>query len=171
MQGRYGEAEKIFERINRQESKELMHKDRMLARLALSCYGKQEYKKAEKLFKEVLDLRMKYFNPKTFYHYNMIKEKMIDCDIQLVCVQYPMRSILPLKKMLLPYNGIMFVDNEQAFKKAVKEEGYSAYFIDNFGGAFGHCTEKGNRLIAENIVKTMLAQGICAKRLSGKNIK
>jgi hypothetical protein len=69
-----------------------------------------------------------------------------------------MRSVLPLKKIFQIQEGIIFVDNEQIFKKAVKKSGYKEYFIDMFAGDFGHCTEKGNRLLAENIANVILKE-------------
>jgi hypothetical protein len=68
-----------------------------------------------------------------------------------------MRSVKPLKKLLKSDSGVIFVNNEMSFRKAVKNEGYSAYFIDLFGGDFGHCTDKGNMLLAGNIAEKILA--------------
>ena len=73
-----------------------------------------------------------------------------------------MRSVEPLKKMFDSPAGIVFVDNERIFKKAIQEKGYEVYFWDNFAGDFGHCTPKGNRLLAENIARTIL-KGIFGK--------
>ena len=42
------------------------------------------------------------------------------------------------------------------FNKAVEKEGAEEYFTDMFGGIFGHCTFKGNKLLAENIAKSIL---------------
>jgi hypothetical protein len=53
---------------------------------------------------------------------------------------------------------IIFVDNKKVFKDAVKKDGYNTYFVDMFGGDFGHCTVKGNRLLAENIANTILKE-------------
>jgi hypothetical protein len=53
---------------------------------------------------------------------------------------------------LLGENGdIIFVDNGPIFREAVRKFGYDAIFHDKFAGQFGHCTEKGNRLLAKNI--------------------
>ena len=79
-------------------------------------------------------------------------------------MQYPMCSVEPLKKIFAGQEGIIFVDNEKVFKDALREGGYRAYFIDMFAGDFGHCTEKGNRLLAENIAKVIL------KNIFGKYI-
>jgi len=51
---------------------------------------------------------------------------------------------------------LFFVDNEQVFKEAVKKAGYKEYFKDMFAGDFGHCTQKGNELLAQNIADVIL---------------
>jgi tetratricopeptide (TPR) repeat protein len=103
----------------------------------------------------VINMRLKYYNSVTKTNYLKLKRTLDENKIQLVAVQYPMRSILPLKKMLEGENGIIFVDNENLFKNAVKKEGYNEFFLDCFGGDFGHCTKKGNRLLANNIANTI----------------
>jgi len=50
------------------------------------------------------------------------------------------------------------VDNEKMFNEGVKREGYDEYFNDCFAGDFGHCTPKGNRLLAENIAGVILTE-------------
>jgi len=42
------------------------------------------------------------------------------------------------------------------FRDALKEHPYSELFTDNFGGEFGHCTPKGNSILAENIAEVIL---------------
>ncbi len=54
-------------------------------------------------------------------------------------------------------DDIIFVDNEKLFRKAVRQDGMTVYFRDMFAVEFGHCTEKGNRLLAENIARSILA--------------
>ena len=101
-------------------------------------------------------------NRMTANNYHKLKSILDKRGTRLVCVQYPMCSIEPLKKIFEGERGVIFVDNEEVFKRAVKESEYSDYFIDVFGGNFGHCTPKGNRLLAENIAKVIL------KEVSGK---
>jgi hypothetical protein len=70
-----------------------------------------------------------------------------------------MRSLAPLKNLFQDNDqGIVFVDNENIFKNAVRKDGPGVYFKDMFGGDFGHCTDKGNRLLAENIANTILKE-------------
>jgi len=53
---------------------------------------------------------------------------------------------------------VIFVDNERIFKDAIGKKGYNKYFTDMFGGDFGHCTQKGNKLLAENIANAILKE-------------
>ena len=80
-------------------------------------------------------------------------------------MQYPMRNITLLRNIFKEEmeDNIIFVDNERVFKDAVKREGYKEYFKDMFGGDFGHCTEKGNRLLAENIANVILKEAFNKK--------
>ncbi|MFH1889029.1 MAG: tetratricopeptide repeat protein [Candidatus Omnitrophota bacterium] len=104
-------------------------------------------------------LRLGYYNPVTVNNYRRFKEILDKKKIGLVCVQYPMRSVEPLKRIFEgQQEGIVFVDNEQIFKDAIKTDGFSTYFIDIFGGDFGHCTEEGNWLLAENIANVILKE-------------
>jgi hypothetical protein len=69
-----------------------------------------------------------------------------------------MRNVEPLKRIFEKDKGVIFVDNEQVFKEAVRESGYKEYFTDMFGGDFGHCTQKGNELLAQNIADVILRE-------------
>ncbi len=73
-------------------------------------------------------------------------------------MQYPILDINELKKMFEGNNNIIFVSNEENFKKALETGKYDDYFIDSFAGDFGHCTPKGNKLIAENVADAILKE-------------
>ena len=103
-------------------------------------------------------LRLEYYTPITVNNYRKLKEVLDKRGIRLVCVQYPMRSIEPLKKIFEHDEGLIFVDNESIFKEVLKKASYKEYFRDMFGGDFGHCTEKGNRLLAQNIANVILKE-------------
>ncbi|MEI6632154.1 MAG: hypothetical protein WCL25_06045, partial [bacterium] len=104
------------------------------------------------------NLRGGYYNPVTINNYHKLKQILDKRGIKLICVQYPVRSIQPLKKIFKDDENIIFVDNEKIFKDAIRKEGYNAYFVDKFGGDFGHCTQKGNRLLAGNIADAILKE-------------
>ena len=98
------------------------------------------------------------YHPSTINNYRKIKEILDRRGVKLVCVQYPMRSIEPLKKIFKGERDIIFVDNEKIFSDIFTEANYREYFIDMFAGDFGHCTYKGNRLLAENIANVILRE-------------
>jgi tetratricopeptide (TPR) repeat protein len=104
-------------------------------------------------------LRSLYYDPLMVNNHRTLKEILDKKGIRLVCVQYPMRSIEPLKRILQgTEKGVIFVDNEKLFRDAVRKDSYDTYFKDMFGGDFGHCTDKGNRLLAENIANMILKE-------------
>ena len=102
--------------------------------------------------------RREYFNPITCQNYRDLKQILDNRGIKLVCIQYPACPIEPLKRILGGEKGVIFVDNEKIFKDALKTAKRGEYFTDMFGGDFGHCTSKGNRLLAENIAKSILKE-------------
>lgn len=88
--------------------------------------------------------------------YRKMRRILVENKIKFICVQYPMRDISTIKKIFKNNNDVNFVDNESSFKNAVEKEGYDTYFVDKFAGDFGHCTKKGNKLLAENIAKIIM---------------
>ena len=103
-------------------------------------------------------LILQYYDPTLCYNYRKLNDIVTKRRVKLLCVQYPMRSMEPLKRIFQDKNDIIFVDNEKVFKEAVKRDGYTEYFDDMFGGDFGHCTARGNHLLAENIAKAILKE-------------
>ncbi|MFH0918673.1 MAG: tetratricopeptide repeat protein [Candidatus Omnitrophota bacterium] len=103
-------------------------------------------------------LRLEYCNPVTVNNYRKLKEILDQKGIKLVCAQYPMRNIEPLKKIFAKDTGVIFVDNQGIFREAVKKTSYKEYFTDMFGGDFGHCNDKGNKLLAQNIADVILRE-------------
>ncbi|PJC48263.1 MAG: hypothetical protein CO035_04425 [Candidatus Omnitrophica bacterium CG_4_9_14_0_2_um_filter_42_8] len=106
------------------------------------------------------NLRGKYYESTTVNNYRMLEQILYRKNVKLVCMQYPMRNIEPLKNIFKEKgeSDIIFVDNERIFKDVVRNEGCKTYFRDMFGGDFGHCTDKGNKLLAENIANTILKE-------------
>ncbi|MBF0385012.1 MAG: hypothetical protein HQL27_03985, partial [Candidatus Omnitrophica bacterium] len=101
------------------------------------------------------DLQFEYFRP-TRVNYFKLADIVKLFRMKLICVQYPMRELKPLKEMLREKEVWGFVDNQASFMEKVKKEGFSAYFTDKFGGNFGHCTPEGYRILAENVGKVIL---------------
>ncbi|MFA5090972.1 MAG: tetratricopeptide repeat protein [Candidatus Omnitrophota bacterium] len=131
--------------------------DRVVSGLALLYEETGRPDLAQEYYKRADDLRANYYSPQTRSDYRKIRAILDKKGVKLVCIQYPMRSLKPLKQVFSgEKEGIVFVDNEKIFKDAVKQRGYNTYFRDMFAGDFGHCTREGNRLLAENI-----ADAIC----------
>lgn len=127
--------------------------------LLANCYeGLRKNDLADNRFSEMTDILFKRINPITGYNYQRCKEILDRRGIKFICVQYPMRDVELLKKTAGEDEDIIYVDNELLFKNAVREEGYDKYFCDIFAGDFGHCTPKGNKLLAGNIAKVIMEQ-------------
>ena len=132
--------------------------DRLYGALARLYSDRGNNELAKIYMNKANSLREEYYSPMTISDYHKLKQILDKRGIRLVCVQYPMRSIAPLKKIVGETGGIIFVDNEKIFKDAVAKEGYKEYFRDMFGGDFGHCTPKGNSLLANNIADNILKE-------------
>ena len=135
------------------EAPEQERDHRMLMRIYEEMH-KPRYAQAHE--SEVVALGLNEYPLETQHNYIWLKRTLDRRRITWICAQYPMRKSEPLKQLLAGEGGVRFVDNERSFRDAVEREGYSAYFTDAFGGDFGHCTEKGNRLLAQNIARVIL---------------
>jgi tetratricopeptide (TPR) repeat protein len=98
----------------------------------------------------------KYYGPATQHNYIKLRDELKNRNIRHVCVEYPTRDITYLKEMIGSDSNVIFVDNEKSFKDVVEKEGYDIYFIDKFAKDWGHCTGKGNKLLAQNIADAIL---------------
>lgn len=130
--------------------------DRAYGSMALLYAGQPDSQEEKFYAGKVKMMRLNNFNPVTRKNYRILKEKVERAGAKLMCVQYPVRSAQQLKRMLTDYESIIFVDNERIFKEALLHGKYTDYFEDSFAGDFGHCTKKGNNLLAQNIAKAVL---------------
>ncbi|MFH1519226.1 MAG: tetratricopeptide repeat protein [Candidatus Omnitrophota bacterium] len=150
----YTQAEVMFKRAVKLNPRN----DKAYVGLA-HCYREQgKPDLVKKYTQKAKDLRLEHYNLMTRHNYQKVKEILTKKGIKLVCVQYPVRSVEPLKKMFEDQEDVIFVSNERVFKQALKQASYKEYFNDMFGGDFGHCTPRGNRLLAENIAKVILSE-------------
>ena len=102
-----------------------------------------------------------YYGTNTKDHYRRLKSIVLGRGIKLMCVQYPRCHVKPLIELLgQPGDGVVFIDNEKSFNEGVSRDGYDAYFTDRcynkISPNFGHCTYRGNRLLAENIADAIV---------------
>ena len=93
----------------------------------------------------------------TIDNYRKMQEILARRKIPLVVMQYPTRSLQPLKNIFSDTTGLYFADNEN-LKALAAKEGYAKYFYDMYAGDFGHCTAAGNQVVAGNAAKTILEQ-------------
>jgi len=155
IQGKYLQAEELFKKIID------LYPENDCAYGAISVLyeetGKPEL--AKKYANNASRLRLEYYKPVTVNNFLKLKEILDERGVRLVCAQYPMRDLAPLRKIFEnDEKGVIFVDNGEAFKEAVKKEGFKEVFRDMFGGDFGHCTQKGNKLLAGNIADVILKE-------------
>jgi tetratricopeptide (TPR) repeat protein len=154
LQGRSIEAEELFKQAIAFNPKNDWRKERGYGVLA-SLYRQMNKAGLVEEYNKKLINTSKHTTVDNYQRVKVILDKR---GIRLVCVQYPMRSVKPLKKIFEGQQGVIFVDNEKVFKYAVSRQGYKEYFRDLFGGDFGHCTDKGNKLLAKNIANAILKE-------------
>ena len=69
---------------------------------------------------------------------------------------------IPSKKKNYNNNSFIFQYNYIGGKHKILPQLFTVFpenndiFVDMFGGSFGHCTELGNTIIAENVAETIL---------------
>jgi tetratricopeptide (TPR) repeat protein len=101
-----------------------------------------------------------YDFPPTRRNYKAIVNDLLLKNITPVIMQYPRRSIEPLKEILKSYDEVVYVSNEANFTEALKKYDYNTLFIDNFGNDFGHFTLTSSDMIADNIIVTLQKENI-----------
>jgi tetratricopeptide (TPR) repeat protein len=153
-QGRYSEAEQLFQKaagLNPQSDWAYAALAAVYCEMGNHGLSKIYAKKADSLIKQ-------NYSPMAVNNYLTLKHILDKRKVKLVCVQYPVRRLASLKQIFKAEEGIIFVDNERIFKEAIEKEGYKEYFVDMYCGDFGHCTGKGNRLLAKNIADVILRE-------------
>lgn len=121
----------------------------------------------------------------TVHNYRAMERKLRRAGVRWIAMSYPLTEVGAIKNIfsreplrryptfyhalqasfpplqLLPrYRHIIFVENRDNFRRALRAQTFETLFSDRFGTIFGHTTNAGHRLIAEN-----LAQVIRAARL------
>ena len=127
-QGKFPQAENVLEKAIGRNS----NNERVLRAIASLCEEMGKPELAKKYAEKVNGARARYFAQVTINDYRKLKEILDRKGIKLVCVQYPIRNVGPLKRIFEKDKGVIFVDNERLFKEAVKRSSYKEYFIDMF---------------------------------------
>ncbi len=90
------------------------------------------------------------------YNYKKLYEVLRENNIQYIAMQYPMLPISDIRGRLNNASGVTYVSNKENFESALRIHDYSDLFVDRFASKFGHTTNLGDRLIAENLAKSIL---------------
>ncbi|MBF0620119.1 MAG: hypothetical protein HQL19_08125 [Candidatus Omnitrophica bacterium] len=143
--GFFEDAEKVFLKGIEKERNAAFYEQLMIVNQKMG--RTKEAKKYADLY--VDRNREFFFYPlETVENYNKIVMMSMKAGARVVAMQYPLKDLAPLKDILGTDKGIVFVENKKNFQTGGN---YWEYFSDNFAIDFGHCTRKGNALIAENL--------------------
>ena len=156
-EGYLAEAEQALQRAKARHEGD----DYLLGLLAELYAQKGESRLAEQYHREqkALQEENQEVHPQTVMNYRALARDILRQDIRLICMQYPLRSINPLKAILPDQeDDVDFLGHEQEFAQAIQADLYAEYFSDSFAGDFGHCTAKGNRIIARNLADAILSR-------------
>ncbi|MAG15600.1 hypothetical protein CMO88_00910 [Candidatus Woesearchaeota archaeon] len=111
---------------------------------------------ADELLKRISELRKNYYSPATRDNYQELYKILNKQGIKLVVMQYPTQKISEFEKLFTGNEKVLFVSNEENFRKALENFSYDELFVDRSRGSFGHATFQGNMLIAENVASAVL---------------
>jgi tetratricopeptide (TPR) repeat protein len=104
----------------------------------------------------------------TDVHYRELYGILQKNNIVYAAVQYPTLDIGPIEGFFSKDEqpGIIFIENKNNFRDALMRNNYEKYFFDEFAsdenksmlfyGRFGHATNEGNKLIAENAADAII---------------
>ncbi|OGR89139.1 MAG: hypothetical protein A3A86_05810 [Elusimicrobia bacterium RIFCSPLOWO2_01_FULL_60_11] len=130
----------------------------LFGRLATYYRRKGRYREADEYSAKASRLRSDRTDPVTKENYRRLKETVMRRGKSLICVQYPMRRVRDLKAYFDSTAGVVFVDNEGVFRRELEVSRFQEIFDDAFAGDFGHCTKKGNRILAENVARAIMKE-------------
>jgi tetratricopeptide (TPR) repeat protein len=113
-------------------------------------------------------VRYEYVNPETRRNYLNLEKVLRSDGIPLIAVQYPGRDVREVRRLLAADPWPIYVDNS-FFNELVEKNGFDTYYIDRFGGDFGHLTGLGNCLLAENIAR-VIVERLFEREFSGGTV-
>ncbi|MCA9403362.1 MAG: tetratricopeptide repeat protein [Candidatus Omnitrophica bacterium] len=161
----YAELAQLYVSMNRTDQLEQVYRkaiavspdnERLLSMFGVFYLERGEDQRAGNYLRKAAEIRRLSYNPETAVNYRQLRQILAWRGVRLVAMQYPMRDVRILKQMLGSDPDILFVDNGPSFREGVKRESYDSYFTDIFAGDFGHATEKGNRLLADNAARAIV---------------
>jgi len=155
--GKFTEAEKLFKKALEINPEEVLSFRHAIIGHLITTYIELGKLDEAKILRNTHLGNAKDFKLELQNNYQIIRRLCALKKVQLIAVQYPMRDIQSLIDILEPVKKIVFVENKYNFEEAISSEGYYKYFTDHFGGDFGHCTPKGNHLLAKNVANSILS--------------
>lgn len=75
--------------------------------------------------------------------------------IPVILMQYPTLPLQDLENDLAHDSNTFFIENIINFQEVIAKNGYDYVFFDRFKKTWGHCTLEGNKLIVDNLLKTV----------------
>ncbi|MDD5020928.1 MAG: hypothetical protein PHR82_02185 [Endomicrobiaceae bacterium] len=135
-----------------------INKDFRYGLKGILCMTKSDYEQGLKNLDKADSIRLTYNYTEISKKHKKILDLIIKKNIQYVAMQYPVRDIGNLKKIIenTGYgNKVVFVENKNNFRKALMSKKNHEIFADLFAWDFGHCKNYGNRLIADNLAKEL----------------
>lgn len=125
-----------------------------------ACYARfGDTTNAERYAREAENQRKKHINPTTKGNYLELLRSINQHESKPIIVQYAMLDPNEIREMLAgdeELQKILVIDNREAFTKALSTASYDEIFTDRFAGTFGHCTNHGNLVLAENIADFLM---------------
>ena len=124
----------------------------------MTCMLNNKFDLGKKYFDMADKERLKYDYSKISKKYEKILDFIIPNGITYIAMQYPVRDIGSLQKIIdkTKYSDVVFyVSNKKLFRTALQGNDKKEIFKDLFAWDFGHCTEYGNRLIANNLAQVI----------------
>lgn len=158
------QAEQFFEQVIRKFPKS----DVAYRRLASLYKIMGSADRAREYSRRAEEVSLANINPETRHNFKLLRDMVLGQGLKLVLVQYPVRSVNPLKAMAGNDPRIIYVDNERLFKDALQRLDQNDLFEDMFAGDFGHCTPRGNRMLAQSVARAIQGH---LKRESGRKAR
>ncbi|MBC7540627.1 MAG: hypothetical protein H7281_17535 [Bacteriovorax sp.] len=129
--------------------------DDILSEISM-CSSGDESLKEESAFRSRGLLLLKSASSLRSYHYRILHDLLSREKVFHMAMQYPTLPVEELKSIFDSYKDITFVSNQENFVEALKKYRYEEVFEDRFRGSWGHTTAKGDQLIANSALASVL---------------
>ena len=154
--GAFEDAATLFKRaLELRPDAPRRHQETLIGWLARATAAAGHEHEARVLLDRLDHMNLELFKEYTKYNYSRIVDLLREHNITVIAMQYPTLSIEALRKLLDNRDDVIYLENRDTFEQALRDEPYAAVFYDSFAGSFGHCTDTGNQLIADNVAQTI----------------